>query len=158
MLHWAGKYYKLFQAKYFILTINCLYCMSVFLHVIFIEFYFHTCSCSSIYLACNRPIVCSYFRSFVYAQNHYTYLLRKLIVKEVHIKKKLSAVCQVMEYHILLKAMLFNLVFLSFLCSLFNSYNPNLLMSTAYYRMDLYQRDLEEVMKLCTYFESLLLF
>ncbi|WJX72291.1 hypothetical protein P8452_56184 [Trifolium repens] len=31
------------------------------------------------------------------------------------------------------------------LSSLFNSYNPNLLMSTAYYRMDLYQRHLEEV-------------
>ncbi|KAK7390609.1 hypothetical protein VNO78_25921 [Psophocarpus tetragonolobus] len=30
------------------------------------------------------------------------------------------------------------------LSSLFNSYNPNLLMSTAYYRMDLYQRHLEE--------------
>ncbi|KAK7304134.1 hypothetical protein RJT34_15206 [Clitoria ternatea] len=29
--------------------------------------------------------------------------------------------------------------------SLFNSYNPTLLMSTAYYRMDLYQRHLEEV-------------
>ncbi|CAK8534343.1 unnamed protein product [Lathyrus sativus] len=31
------------------------------------------------------------------------------------------------------------------LSSLFNSYNPNLLMSTAYYRMDLYQRQLEKV-------------
>lgn len=31
------------------------------------------------------------------------------------------------------------------LSSLFNSYNPNLLMSTAYYRTDLYQRNLEEV-------------
>ncbi|KAF7824852.1 putative GPI-anchor transamidase [Senna tora] len=31
------------------------------------------------------------------------------------------------------------------LSSLFNSYNPSLLMSTAYYRMDLYQRNLEEV-------------
>ncbi|KAL0320427.1 UNVERIFIED_CONTAM: GPI-anchor transamidase [Sesamum radiatum] len=31
------------------------------------------------------------------------------------------------------------------LSSLFNSYNPNLLMSTAYYRTDLYQRKLEEV-------------
>ncbi|KAK9705585.1 hypothetical protein RND81_07G068200 [Saponaria officinalis] len=31
------------------------------------------------------------------------------------------------------------------LTSLFNSYNPNLLMSTAYYRTDLYQRNLEEV-------------
>ncbi|XP_061340527.1 uncharacterized protein LOC133287006 [Gastrolobium bilobum] len=31
------------------------------------------------------------------------------------------------------------------LSSLFNSYNPKLLMSTAYYRMDLYQRHLEEV-------------
>lgn len=31
------------------------------------------------------------------------------------------------------------------LSSLFNSFNPNLLMSTAYYRMDLYQRSLEEV-------------
>ncbi|KAL2347379.1 hypothetical protein Fmac_001379 [Flemingia macrophylla] len=31
------------------------------------------------------------------------------------------------------------------LSSLFNSYNPNLLMSTAYYRMDLYQCHLEEV-------------
>lgn len=31
------------------------------------------------------------------------------------------------------------------LSSLFNSYNPNLLMSTAYYRMDLYQRHLDEV-------------
>ncbi|XP_073311608.1 uncharacterized protein [Primulina huaijiensis] len=31
------------------------------------------------------------------------------------------------------------------LSSLFNSYNPNLLMSTAYYRMDLYQRHLAEV-------------
>ncbi|XP_015960878.1 uncharacterized protein LOC107484846 [Arachis duranensis] len=31
------------------------------------------------------------------------------------------------------------------LSSLFNSYNPNLLMSTAYYRRDLYQRHLEEV-------------
>lgn len=30
-------------------------------------------------------------------------------------------------------------------CSLFNSYNPNTLMSTAYYRTDLYQRRLEEV-------------
>lgn len=29
--------------------------------------------------------------------------------------------------------------------SLFNSYNPSLLMSTAYYRMDLYQRSLNEV-------------
>ncbi|KAG5066583.1 hypothetical protein GLYMA_04G156000v4 [Glycine max] len=31
------------------------------------------------------------------------------------------------------------------LSSLFNSYNPNLLMSTAYYRMDIYQRYLKEV-------------
>ncbi|KAJ1410326.1 Peptidase C13, legumain [Sesbania bispinosa] len=31
------------------------------------------------------------------------------------------------------------------LSSLFNSYNPNLLMSTAHYRMDLYQRHLDEV-------------
>lgn len=31
------------------------------------------------------------------------------------------------------------------LSSLFNSYNPNLLMSTAYYRTDLYQRKLDEV-------------
>ncbi|KAJ0013627.1 hypothetical protein Pint_20438 [Pistacia integerrima] len=31
------------------------------------------------------------------------------------------------------------------LSSLFTSYNPNLLMSTAYYRTDLYQRNLEEV-------------
>lgn len=31
------------------------------------------------------------------------------------------------------------------LSSLFNSYNPNLLLSTAYYRTDLYQRRLEEV-------------
>ncbi|WVZ02110.1 hypothetical protein V8G54_022916 [Vigna mungo] len=31
------------------------------------------------------------------------------------------------------------------LSSLFKSFNPNLLMSTAYYRMDLYQRHLEEV-------------
>ncbi|KAE9457586.1 hypothetical protein C3L33_10518, partial [Rhododendron williamsianum] len=31
------------------------------------------------------------------------------------------------------------------LSSLFSSYNPNLLMSTAYYRTDLYQRQLEEV-------------
>ncbi|KAJ6804982.1 uncharacterized protein M6B38_181335 [Iris pallida] len=31
------------------------------------------------------------------------------------------------------------------LSSLFNSYNPSLLMSTAYYRMDLYQRPLNEV-------------
>ncbi|KAK4263581.1 hypothetical protein QN277_028973 [Acacia crassicarpa] len=31
------------------------------------------------------------------------------------------------------------------LSSFFNSFNPNLLMSTAYYRMDLYQRRLEEV-------------
>ncbi|KAK9676921.1 hypothetical protein RND81_11G109800 [Saponaria officinalis] len=31
------------------------------------------------------------------------------------------------------------------LTSLFNSYNPNLLLSTAYYRTDLYQRNLEEV-------------
>ncbi|RRT54721.1 hypothetical protein B296_00032243 [Ensete ventricosum] len=31
------------------------------------------------------------------------------------------------------------------ICSLFNSYNPGLLMSTAYYRMDLYQRPLDEV-------------
>ncbi|KAG8386763.1 hypothetical protein BUALT_Bualt03G0182800 [Buddleja alternifolia] len=31
------------------------------------------------------------------------------------------------------------------LSSLFNSYNPNMLMSTAYYRTDLYQRQLEEV-------------
>ncbi|XP_028753082.1 putative GPI-anchor transamidase isoform X1 [Neltuma alba] len=31
------------------------------------------------------------------------------------------------------------------LSSLFNSFNPNLLMSTAYHRMDLYQRSLEEV-------------
>ncbi|XP_071905036.1 uncharacterized protein [Coffea arabica] len=30
-------------------------------------------------------------------------------------------------------------------CRLFNSYNPNLLLSTAYYRTDLYQRRLEEV-------------
>ncbi|KAK9705606.1 hypothetical protein RND81_07G070000 [Saponaria officinalis] len=32
------------------------------------------------------------------------------------------------------------------LTSLFNSYNPNLLMSTAYYRTDLYERNLEEVL------------
>ncbi|XP_020520222.1 GPI-anchor transamidase isoform X2 [Amborella trichopoda] len=31
------------------------------------------------------------------------------------------------------------------LSSLFNSYNPNLLMSTAYYRMDLYKRPLDQV-------------
>ncbi|CAI9089106.1 OLC1v1023614C1 [Oldenlandia corymbosa var. corymbosa] len=31
------------------------------------------------------------------------------------------------------------------LSSLFNSYNPNLLLSTAYYRMDLYQRRLDDV-------------
>lgn len=32
-------------------------------------------------------------------------------------------------------------------CSLFTSYNPSMLLSTAYYRMDLYERPLNEVMR-----------
>ncbi|PNY09461.1 GPI-anchor transamidase-like protein, partial [Trifolium pratense] len=59
----------------------------------------------------SRPMICSYFLSFVYAQNHYARLFVKKVDRQEH---------------------------------LFNSYNPNLLMSTAYYRMDLYQRHLEE--------------
>lgn len=37
------------------------------------------------------------------------------------------------------------LFFLLSFCSLFSSYNPNLLLSTAYYRTDLYQEQVEKV-------------
>lgn len=46
--------------------------------------------------------------------------------------------------------------FISF-CSLFSSYNPNLLMSTAYYRTDLFPRRLEQVGNWFSSFNSMVL-